>query len=65
MTGTIRREGLDHPIVMSEVDVPRVLGECVTNYNDARPYLSLALIRRASPESWLGRLAELASSERR
>ena len=41
--GTIRRECLDHLIVLNEAHLRRVLREYVTYYNDARPHRSLAL----------------------
>ena len=41
--GTIRRECLDHVIVVSERHLRAVLGEFVDYYNGARPHRSLAL----------------------
>ena len=41
--GTIRRECLDHVIVVKEAHLRRVLREYVPYYNDARPHRSLDL----------------------
>ncbi len=40
--GSIRRECLDHVIVLSEDHLLRVLGEYVVYYHSSRPHLSLA-----------------------
>ena len=47
--GTIRRECLDHLIVLTEAHLRRVLREYVTYYNGARPQRSLALEPPAEP----------------
>ena len=47
--GTIRRECLDHLIVLNEAHLRRVLREYVAYYNDARPHRSLALEPPAGP----------------
>ena len=47
--GTIRRECLDHLIVLNEAHLRLVLREYVAYYNDARPHRSLALEPPAGP----------------
>ena len=47
--GTIRRECLDHLIVLNEAHLLLVLREYVAYYNDARPHRSLALEPPAGP----------------
>lgn len=39
--GSIRRECLDHMIIMNEDHLKRVLDECIEYYNTARPHQSL------------------------
>ena len=41
--GTLRRECLDHLIVINERHLRRVLGEYIQHYNAVRPHRSLAL----------------------
>jgi transposase InsO family protein len=55
--GTMRRECLDHLIVLNEQHLRRVLREFVGYYNTARPHRSLALEPPAGPRA-------LASPER-
>jgi putative transposase len=40
--GSIRRECLDHLIVLNENDLRRILCEYTTYYDESRPHLSLA-----------------------
>ena len=47
--GTIRRECLDHLIVLNEAHLRLVLREYVAYYNDARPHRALALEPPAGP----------------
>jgi putative transposase len=47
VVGTLRRECLDHMIIVNEQHLRRVLAEYVRHYNRARPHRSLAL---AAPE---------------
>jgi transposase InsO family protein len=49
--GTIRRECLDHLIVLNEAHLRRVLLEYVAYYNDAGPDRSLALEPPAGPRA--------------
>ena len=56
--GTIRRERLDHLIVLNEAHLHRVLREYATYYNGARPHRSLSLEPPAGPR-------ELAPPSRR
>lgn len=49
--GTIRRECLDHLIVLNEAHLRRVLREYVAYYNDARPHQSLSLEPPAGPRT--------------
>ena len=39
--GSIRREGLDHTIILEERHLRRVMGRYVRYYNEARTHLSL------------------------
>ncbi len=47
MIGSIRRECLDHVIVLNENHLHRILSEYVRYYNESRTHLSL---ERNSPE---------------
>ena len=47
--GTIRRECLDHLIVVNERHLRGVLRDYVRYYNEARPYRSLALRPPSGP----------------
>ena len=42
LIGTIRRECLDHVIVLCEEQLRRILGEYIDYYHEARPHQSLA-----------------------
>ena len=57
--GSIRRECLDHVIVLSEAHLLRVLGEYFDYYHSSRPHLSLACnapIKREIEPPALGRV---------
>ena len=41
MIGSLRRECLDHVIVLSEVHLKRILASYLQYYHDSRPHLSL------------------------
>lgn len=56
VVGTLRRECLDHVIVLGERHLLRVLREYVEHYNAMRPHRSLAL------DSPLGRAPEAAAN---
>ena len=56
LIGTLRRECLDHMIVLDERHLLRVLREYAHHYNAMRPHRSLAL------DSPLGRVPQLAPS---
>lgn len=63
--GTIRRECLDHLIVLNEADLRRVLREHVPYYNDARPDRSLDLEQRIGPRAVAHPRCERRLPERR
>jgi hypothetical protein len=41
--GTLRRECLDHLIILNEPHLRAVLAECVRSYNQQRPHRTLGL----------------------
>jgi len=54
VVGTLRRECLDHLIILSERQLGRLLREYVAYYNSARPHRSLGLETPAGPPAWAG-----------
>ena len=56
MIGTIRRECLDHVIVLNEASQYRQVKSFVTYYHESRTYLSLG---KDSPQSWAVQPPEL------
>jgi len=54
LVGSVRRECLDHILVMSEVHLRRVLGEYVTYFNRSRPHQGIdqrVPVRESSPDT--------------
>ncbi len=49
LVGTLRRECLDHVIVMNERHLRRVLREFAAHYNDGRPHRTLELTPPSGP----------------
>ena len=49
LVGTLRRECLDHVIVMNERHLRRVLHQFAAHYNDGRPHRTLELTPPSGP----------------
>jgi putative transposase len=60
MIGTLRRELLDHLLIVNEHHLRRVLDECLRHYNTARPYHALGQLSPAQASTWPPELIDLA-----